>query len=75
MKNKTSEELISDLNGLGEGPLTLGIYCTKCNAQFDLGKEGPAMAWITGATFIEYLKYIQSSKCPKCSPEELNELD
>lgn len=34
------ESLEEELNkGLGNGPLTLGIYCTKCNAQFELNNQ------------------------------------
>lgn len=55
--------------GLGDGPLTLGIFCTKCNAQFELAVEGAAWATITKASFIDYLRYVQSSKCPNCGKQ------
>lgn len=61
------EELIDELEkGLGCGPLTLGIYCTKCNAQFELNNEGVAMAVFTSSSLLQYLRYVQSSSCPAC---------
>lgn len=50
----------------GDGPLTLQIVCTKCGAVFELGKEGVGMAFITGCGFLEYLKFVQTSKCTVC---------
>ncbi len=52
--------------GLGEGPLTLAIVCTLCEAEFEINKESFALAFLTGASFVEYVKFVQSSKCPKC---------
>lgn len=61
------EEIVEDLDkDLGDGPLTLGVFCTKCNAQFELNGEGVAMATILNTSFLEYLRYVQSSPCPKC---------
>jgi len=37
-----------------DGDLVLGIFCRKCNAQFEIGNEGAAMALFTQTTFIEY---------------------
>jgi hypothetical protein len=65
------DKLINQLNSLSsEGSLTLGIFCIKCNAQFELGREAAAMAWITGTSFMEYLNYVQSSKCPICDNKD-----
>jgi len=56
--------------GFGEdGDLVLGIFCRKCDAQFEIGKEGAAMAFLTEITFIEYVRWVQSSKCPECNKE------
>lgn len=55
-----------EIEELGNGPLTLEIVCTECDAIFELSKESVAMALLTRATFIEYLKHVQSSDCPKC---------
>lgn len=61
------EEILEDLDkGLGNGPLTLGIFCTKCNAQFELNREAAALATILNTSFLEYVRYIQSLPCPKC---------
>lgn len=54
--------------GFGDGPLTLEIVCTKCDAHFDLNREGVAMAILTKQPFIEYLRFVQSSPCPYCIP-------
>jgi hypothetical protein len=62
-----SEELDK---GFGEGPLTIGIFCTKCNAQFELNHQAVTMAMATNTSFLEYLRYVQSSKCPACGKEE-----
>lgn len=65
--NIDAELIIDELEkGLGEGPLTLLIHCTKCQTQFDLNKEAVAMATLMNASFIEYLRYVQSSKCTAC---------
>ena len=55
---------------LGNGPLTVGIFCTKCNAQFELNKESVAMAVMLNTPFIEYLRWIQSSKCIACDAND-----
>lgn len=57
---------LTEIPELGKGPLTLGIFCTKCNAQFELGKEGAAMAVLSDCSFLEYLKWVQSSRCDSC---------
>lgn len=65
------ENFIEELDkGLGDGPLTLGIFCTKCNAQYELGREGAAMAMITNCSFAEYLRWVQSSSCIKCGNKD-----
>ena len=67
LKIRDPEEIIDDLDkGLGNGPLTLGIFCTKCNAQFNLNRDAAAMAILLNTSFLEYVRYVQSSPCPKC---------
>ncbi len=64
---RNPEEVDEDLEkGLGDGPLTLGIFCTKCDAQFELNHESCAMAMITNCTFMQYVRYVQSSPCRVC---------
>lgn len=53
--------------GLGQGDLTLIVACTKCDANFELNKESVVMAIMNETSFIEYLRWIQSSKCLKCN--------
>ena len=63
----SDEESIVGLKNLGKGPLTLGIFCTRCNAQYELNNQAVAMAILTETTFLEYLKYDQSDKCTSCT--------
>lgn len=56
------DEIIEDL--------CLGIYCTKCNAQYELPKDSLALAVMTKISFWEYVKYIQSLKCQVCNKEK-----
>lgn len=70
MKSTEAEKLLEELDDLGEGPLTLGVFCTECGTQYELLRESVEMAWITRCSFIEYLKYIQSLKCIKCEKDE-----
>jgi hypothetical protein len=72
MKIEIHPEKIIDVieEGLGKGPLTIGIYCTKCNSQFELNKESVAMAVMFETTFIQYLKWIQQSECKKCGAND-----
>lgn len=70
MRFPPAEEMVKQLDeGIGDGPLTLGIFCTRCNAQFELSRESAAMAMITGTSFMEYLKFVQSSGCPNCKKD------
>lgn len=70
MKIASPEKIVEELEtGLGTGPLTLGIYCTKCNGQFELGRDSVAMAIITESSFLEYLRFVQSSDCPACNKD------
>lgn len=71
MNNINAEVLEYELDkGLGEGgDLILEIACYKCDAVFELSKESVSMAIATQCTFIEYLRYVQSSKCPKCNKD------
>lgn len=50
-----------------KGNLCLIIACTKCMNQFELNNESVVMAIAMKTSFIEYLKYVQNSKCPKCN--------
>jgi hypothetical protein len=52
--------------GLGEGPLCLIIACTKCDTQFELEKQSVVIAIGMKTPFIEYLRWIQTSKCRAC---------
>lgn len=52
--------------GLGDGPLTLEVVCTKCDARFELNKESVAMAILTNTSFIEYLRWVQNGSCHLC---------
>lgn len=66
-----TKNIVNELDkGLGTGPLTLGIYCTECNAQFELNKEAVAMAVMMKTSFIEYLRYVQTSPCQNCERNE-----
>ncbi len=70
----TTEQFVNELEkGVGNGPLTLGIYCTECNAQFELNNEAVAMAIFLNTSFIEYLRYVQSSPCRACGKGANNE--
>ena len=63
----SEENLMEELDkGLGNGPLTLEIVCCDCNTHFELNKESVAMAFAMKTTFVEYVRYIQSSKCRVC---------
>lgn len=66
--NQILEELDKGIEK--DGDLTLIIACTKCDAQFELNKGSVLMAIGTKATFIEYLRWVQSSKCPNCHKEK-----
>lgn len=57
-------EVVKD--GIGKGPLTLIIACSKCYEQFELDKSSISMAILTGASLVEYIRYVQNSKCPSC---------
>ncbi len=46
------------------------VACTKCTAVYDLSHISVAMAIGTGTSFIEYLRWIQNSKCPSCKHKE-----
>lgn len=62
-RDKFFEELDK---GLGEGPLCLMIYCTNCDTQFEISKEGATMSILLKRSFIDYLRWVQSSTCSKC---------
>jgi hypothetical protein len=40
--------------------------CCDCNTHFELSKESVAIAFMMRATFADYVRYIQSSKCRVC---------
>jgi hypothetical protein len=53
--------------GLGDkGNLCLGIYCTDCGAQFEMNNESVAMAIGLNISLLDYIRYIQNSKCKVC---------
>lgn len=64
-KEKVIEELEKD--DWANGDLCLGIYCTKCNAQFELNRDACALAVLMDTPFLEYLKAVQNSKCDVCN--------
>jgi len=53
-----------------DGDLTLIVACTKCPATFELSKASVVMAIGTKTSFIEYLRWIQGSKCSACKGEK-----
>jgi hypothetical protein len=56
--------------GLGKGPLTLEIVCCNCNSHFELNKEAVGMAAIMKTSFIEFVRFVQSSTCSKCGKND-----
>jgi hypothetical protein len=66
----TDKEKINELEikieSLGKGPLTLVVGCNNCGSYFGLNNESVALAVITHITFLDYLRWIQSSVCPSC---------
>lgn len=61
------DNMINEFNKvLGTGPLCLGIFCTKCNTHFELGREGIGHATMMNIPFIEYVRWVQSSDCKAC---------
>ena len=57
--------------GLGnEGDLCLLIGCHKCGANFELNNQAVAMAILMETPLLEYIRFVQDSKCPKCSKVE-----
>lgn len=72
MNNFNSEEVLKaceDIKNI-DGDLCLAIYCTKCNAQFELNKESIVMAIATNCTVWDYVKWVQGSKCSVCNKEQ-----
>lgn len=66
-KVENIEKIINENDDFSDGDLCLTIHCTKCYANFDLSRESVAWAVLGGATFWEYVQYVQHSKCPKCN--------
>lgn len=64
------EELLKQIEDMGEGDLTLFIGCTKCSANYEISRDAATLAILTKTTFLEFLKYVQNSKCCKCNPEK-----
>jgi len=56
--------------GLGDGDLTLIILCSKCHAKYELNPESVVMAIGLNTPFIEYLRFVQSSKCRVCNKQD-----
>jgi len=70
MKLVDTKEIICELDkGIGKGPLTLFIGCCECNAQFELNKDVVAVALMTNTSLIEFIRYVQSSKCSHCGKQ------
>lgn len=65
------ENVLTEIEkGLGDGPLTLFIACTKCQAQFELNGESIAWAIMLNTPVIEYIRWVQSSKCQACEKDD-----
>jgi hypothetical protein len=64
-----SERILEAVNeGLGEdGDLCLIIACRKCDAMFELNNQSVTMAIGMNIPFIEYIRFVQNSKCPVCN--------
>ncbi len=63
----TPEKFVEEMSqGLGAGPLTLGIFCTKCDAKYELNIEAVSMAILFKSTLLDYIKFVQSGKCDNC---------
>jgi hypothetical protein len=60
-------------DNLGNGPLTLGIFCIKCDAQYELNKDGVAVAIVMNTPFREYIRFVQNGSCPNCQGIKANE--
>lgn len=56
--------------GLGNGPLCLGIFCTICNAHYEMNSHAISMAITMETTFLEYLRFVQNGKCPDCESKK-----
>lgn len=56
--------------GVGDGPLRLVIYCTKCKKYFEINPEALMTAAILGTPFIKFLRYVQNSPCEDCMEKE-----
>jgi hypothetical protein len=66
--NRLKDELEKCLDA--DGDLVLVIACTKCHAQYELNPESVAMAIGMGIQFIEYVRFVQSSKCRVCEDRQ-----
>lgn len=64
-RSRVIEEIEKD--DWGNGDLCLFIGCTKCDAQFELNNMAVTIAIGMNIPFIEYVKYVQNSKCPVCN--------
>lgn len=65
------KEIISEEDNPCEGNLVLGIFCTDCNAQYELNTEAIAMSLITGASIWDYIQFVQSGRCRVCKKEDV----
>lgn len=60
---------IFDEKSENTGNLCLGIFCTDCNAQFEINAQAIVIAVMTNATIWDYIKFVQNSKCKVCKPD------
>jgi len=66
--NRVIEEI--EKGDMGNGPLTLIITCCNCNSMFEINRESIAIAIMTNVSLMDYIRYVQNSKCPECNKEK-----
>ena len=69
MKLQKPKKIKSEIDKLKDckGDLVLLIGCTKCDSFFELNKEAIALAVITHTSLIDYIQFVQNSKCSLCN--------
>jgi hypothetical protein len=73
LNNFKPERVLEELEkgDFGGGDLALFIACTKCGANFDLNRESITLAIMGRTTLIDYIRYVQHSKCPECNESDI----
>lgn len=66
-----NEDFVKKVESLGDcdGDLCLLIGCTKCPATFEINAQAIIIAELTHASVLDYILYIQNSKCKVCNKE------